>query len=664
MLENHTFDNYFGRFPGVNGDNSLPRESNPMPSDYNHGSASAVAAIDNGNMDGFEGHAFYQYTQADIPTYWSYAQQFGLSDNFFTSFATSSTPNHMAMFAAQNGGLMETVNQNGCNSAPNIVIHSSTTSGRNYWSYPCYNIPALPDLLTPAGLTWNYYVNVPIWDAPSMIKSYTGSVHDVRNINRFVQDVQTGKLANVSWITPTGNYTDHPPSMIEPAENFISSTVNAIENSKYWSSTAIFLTWDDWGGLYDHVAPPVIDSQGLGPRVPLIVISPYAKAGYVSHQLGEFSSFVKFAEKNWSLPNLGQRDANTSISDLMDFFDFNQTPHAPLILNPVPFSTTLAVPSQGIGLGSVGTLNPIIGTTSTSYSYTVFYSKNDTPITHNIIIDGNTFAMTPGKAAPGGGRLYTYTTTLGKGQHTYMYSFTDSTGTSVSLPDNSVPFNGPEVHPFFVTAATARVTSPALPGQSVTYNVMYSSPTGTHPTVAQIIIDGVAHNMHLSSGTNYVNGVHYSYTTSFSTPGIHYAIYRFDDGSGPASYPGRIVPLITPINLPTQSITPASGTSSTVFTFQTTYISSTGSAPTQADVYIDGVAHSMTLVSGSYSSGAVFQAQTTLAVGNHTYYFVFSDGSSSWANPMNPAVFAGPTIGAIHSSGVPGTLIGTPDEPD
>src|SRR5919108_4556896 len=104
MLENHTFDNYFGRFPGVNGNSSLPRESNPLPSDYNHGSAPAYAAIDNGNMDGFEQHAFYQYTQADIPVYWSYAQQFGLSDNFFTSFATSSTPNHMAMFAAQNGG--------------------------------------------------------------------------------------------------------------------------------------------------------------------------------------------------------------------------------------------------------------------------------------------------------------------------------------------------------------------------------------------------------------------------------------------------------------------------------------------------------------------------------------------------------------------------------
>src|SRR5215469_11897865 len=175
MMENHTFDNFFGRFPGANG-YTLPRESNPLPSDYNHGSASAFAGIDNGNMDGFEQHAFYQYTQSDIPIYWSYAQQFGLSDYFFTSFATSSTPNHMAMFAAQDSGLFETVNQNGCKSAPDVVIHSRTTNGRDYWSYPCYNIKALPDLLTPGSLTWNYYADVPIWDVPEMIKSYQGSV--------------------------------------------------------------------------------------------------------------------------------------------------------------------------------------------------------------------------------------------------------------------------------------------------------------------------------------------------------------------------------------------------------------------------------------------------------------------------------------------------------
>jgi len=664
MLENHTFDNYFGRFPGANGVSNLARESDPLPSDYNHGSASAVAAIDNGNMDGFESHAFYQYTQADIPTYWSYAQHFGLGDNFFSSFDTSSTPNHMAMFAAQNGGLFETVNQNGCKSAPDVVIHSRSVQGSDYWSYPCYNIKALPDLLKPAGLTWNYYADVPIWNAPAMIQSYSGSPNDVNSITQFTKDVQKGKLANVSWVTPTGNYTDHPPSLIEPAENFVSSSVNAIMNSQYWNNTAIFLTWDDWGGLYDHVVPPQIDSQGLGPRVPLIVISPYAKSGYISSKLGEYSSFVKFVESNWNLPNLGQRDANTSISDLMDYFDFNQTPLSPLIINPLPYSNTLVVPAQGIGVGVQGTLNPIIGSTSTSYQYSVFYALTDTPSVHNVIIDGVNHTMAPGQSAPIGGRVYNFTTTLAKGQHSYSFSFTDSKGNSVALPANNVPFNGPEVHPFFVNATTATVTSPALPGQSVTYKVTYTSPTGTPPTVAQVIIDGVAHNMTVAGGANYVKGAHFSYTTKFSAPGIHYAIYRFDDGSGPAEYPGRITPLITQINLTSPSISPSSGNSSTIFTFQTTYTNSFGNAPTQADVYVDGVAHAMSLVSGSYSTGAVFQAQTTLPTGSHSYYFLFSDGESSWAIPTAPAVYAGPNIAIKAASIVPGTIIGTPNEPD
>ena len=660
MLENHSFDNYFGRFPGANGV-TLPRESDPLPSDYNHGSASAIAAIDNGKMDGFESHAFYQYQQSDIPAYWSYAQQFGLGDNFFTSFATSSTPNHLAMFAAQNGGLFETVNQNGCNSAPDIVIHSRTTSGNDSWTYPCYNIRALPDLLTPAGLTWNYYANVPIWDAPHMIQAYNGSPHDVRNINRFATDVQKGTLANVSWITPTGNYTDHPPSLIEPAENFIISTVNTVMNSKYWNNTAIFLTWDDWAGVYDHVVPPTIDAQGLGLRVPLIVISPYAKQGYVSHSLGEFSSFVKFVESNWGLGNLGQRDANPTISDLMDYFDFNQTPQSPMLLSQIPYSSTLLVPSQGVGLGAQGTLNPIIGGTTTSFQYNVYYTLNDTPSVHNVIVDGVAHAMTAGKSASNGGRLYSYSMKLGTGQHTYSFNFTDSNGNAVTLPDNGVPFQGPEVHPFFVTATTAKVTSPALPGQTVTYNVFYSSPTGTPPTVAQIIIDGVPFNMHSTGTLNYVKGVHYVYTTSFAKPGIHYAIYRFDDGSGPASYPGRITPIITQINLVSSSVTPTSGPSTTTFTFSTTYENSFNNAPTQANVYVDGVAHAMTCPAGNYKTGVVCQAQMTLATGNHTYYFVFSDGESSWANPIAPAVFAGPTVGAIKSSVTPGTIIGTPD---
>src|ERR1700730_12354995 len=156
MLENHTFDNYFGRFPGANGV-TLPIDPNPVPSDYNHGSASAIAAIDGGKMDGFAPHSYYQYTQSDIPNYWAYAQQFGLGDNFFTSFSTSSTPNHMATLAAQNATMFETPVQKGCSSPQNALMHSRGYTGSDFWSFPCYSVKSLPDLLGPAGLSWRYY---------------------------------------------------------------------------------------------------------------------------------------------------------------------------------------------------------------------------------------------------------------------------------------------------------------------------------------------------------------------------------------------------------------------------------------------------------------------------------------------------------------------------
>src|SRR5260370_28291941 len=125
-------------------------------------------------------------------------------------------------------------------------------------------------------------------------------------------------------------------------------------------------------------------------RVPLLVISPYAKQGYISHQLSEFSSFVKFVESNFGLSNLGNRDALTSIGDLMDYFDFTQTPQPPMILNPLPFSSTLQVPTQV----SKYTVNPIVGGTTNTYTYDVAYVQSGTPAIHNVIIDGVAHPMT------------------------------------------------------------------------------------------------------------------------------------------------------------------------------------------------------------------------------------------------------------------------------
>jgi phospholipase C len=660
MMENHTFDNFFGKFPGVDGDAKLTHETNPLPSDYNHGSASAYAAINGGKMNGFEKHAYYQYSGNDIPTYWTYAKQFGLSDRFFTSYATSSTPNHLAMIAAQTGGLFETTVQNGCSSQKNDLAHSrGMISASTYWSYPCYNIPTVPGLLTNAGLSWKYYADVPIWEAPNMVQSIANSPNNLQP-GQFVNDVKTHKMANVSWLTPTGNYTDHPPAKVEPAENFVSQEINAVMNSEYWNSSAIFLTWDDWGGLYDHVVPPQVDKLGLGMRVPLIVISPYAKKGYISHQVGEFSSFAKFIEKNWGLHNLGHRDALSSISDLMDFFNFGQQPRPKLIVNPVSYSDMLNVPTLGLSFGVQGVLNPIIGDASTTYQFSVVYAHSGTPGTHNVVIDGAAHTMNAGKHNAGG-TLYTYSTHLPVGTHNFHFTFSDSSG-AATLPDNGTQFPGPEVDPFFVNSQNARVTSPVLPGHQVTYDVVYTSAANKAPKVAEVIIDGTPHAMHATGGTNYTKGVHFIYTTNGLSQGIHYALYRFGDGSGMiATYPGRITPLVTPIMLSQSSATKSGST----VTFKTTFADASGSAPGQALLYVDGNAHSMNCVSGcgAYKSGAVFQAQVSLSSGNHQYFFVFlatnAGVQSSWSDPIGPQTY-GLSVALNGNLVAPGMLVGDP----
>jgi phospholipase C len=317
MLENHTFDNLFGAFPGVNGA-ALQRAPDPLPRDFDHTGPSTLAAIDGGRMDEFPTQSRIGYRQSDEPVYWAYAAEYGLSDNFFSSVASSPTPNHIAMLAGQTGGNNETISSSGCASSANTLLYARDKLGADSWAFPCYSVTSLPTALSAAGVSWRYYSKEQVWDTPSYIKGLAGSANDIHNPNQFVADVKAGHMPAVSWVTPSGGASDHPPAPLEPAENFASGIINAVMQSRYWSSTAIFLSWDDWGGFYDHVAPPQVDGVGLGPRVPLIVISPYAKHAYISHQEGEFASLVKFVEADFGIASLGQRDARAQTSNLMD----------------------------------------------------------------------------------------------------------------------------------------------------------------------------------------------------------------------------------------------------------------------------------------------------------------------------------------------------------
>jgi hypothetical protein len=154
----------------------------------------------------------------------------------------------------------------------------------------------------------------------------------------------------------------------------------------------------------------------------------------------------------------------------------------------------------------------------------------------------------------------------------------------------------------------------------------------------------------IASGSNYASGVSYTYTSATLAAGGHHARFQFDDGSGPATFDSDS-PTVTPVTLTGSGVSPSSGGTSTTFTFATTYTDAAGAAPTQAVLYVDGIAHPMRYVSGSYGSGAGYQASLTLPAGSHQFAFVFADASSSWADPLAPAVYAGPSVSAAAPAG-------------
>lgn len=654
MMENHTFDNLFGQFPGANGYQEAAA-SNPQRDDFNHDGPATVAAIDGGKMDNIPAHGYVQYTQQDIPNYWAWATQYGLGDNFFSSMSSSSTPNHLAQFAASSGGLDATTPQGGCKSKYNNLIQSVyANTGAGYRQYPCVNIPSAATLLDQNSISWKYYTDTTEWDAPLMISSYYNSKNIDKNPNDFIKDVQANNMSSVSWVVSPRCCSDHPPLALQLGQNFATSVIDAVMNSSYWSSTAIFLTWDDWGGFYDHVTPPVIDGQGLGPRVPLIVISPYAKPGYIASQhnnkISEFSSFVKYIEQNWGLGNLGARDANPAISDLTEYFDYTETPLTTLVEPQLSYNAVMKVP-KGVGTVS-GSLNQEQGGTTDIFTYSVIYLAGvSSPAVHNITIDGNTFAMTA-KGSTQGGVLYQYSTRLsGLGQHNFTFTFSDKSGGTVTMPYNGVPFPGPTVYPFRVVTTGSGVSlANSLPGQTVTFSATYYSPSNTAPVVAQVDIDGQPFNM-TGNGTDYVHGVTYSYSTNQLSVAKHYHRFVFGDGTvnGTDTIESASTPEVTPMEIMNSS---ATGTGTV--TFQTTYYQVNGDAPASAQIYVDNKPFNMTCNAPcNYSQGAVYQYQTSLSTGKHTYYFVFSSGASSGANgTFQPTSWSDPMTDATYSLSV------------
>ncbi|HVC26539.1 MAG TPA: alkaline phosphatase family protein [Nitrososphaerales archaeon] len=336
--ENHTFDNYFGYYPGVNGlanakpqpvpnstAHAVPFEINTptVATDMCHLVVCARTDYANGTMNGFiagekTNQSMGYFNPQVIPYYWDYASQYVLMDNFYSPFMGPSLPNHMYLLAGTAGGLLTN----------NITYQ--------------FTFPTIVNELDAAHVSWTYYAGLHFstngWNPlPSDIpfRQAHPTLSGLKESTDFPADVAQPGFPSVAWIMPEADsLSEHPPYNVTTGEQIVTGEINDIMKSQYWSSSAIILTWDDYGGWYDSASPPQVDQNGLGFRVPALIISPFAKQGYVDSTLTEFASTLKLIETVFHLPSLGTRDATSN--DLLQAFDFYQQPRAPLVL-PGPF---------------------------------------------------------------------------------------------------------------------------------------------------------------------------------------------------------------------------------------------------------------------------------------------------------------------------------------
>jgi phospholipase C len=342
IQENHTFDNYFGTYPGADG---LPRGlrvptspggaptlspfhfTSPLTHDLTHTWEAARAAMNGGKMDGFgsaEGSpsTMGYYDRSDLPNYWAYAESFTLCDRFFSSLAGPSLPNHLYTVAAQSGGVVKNLSQ-------------PPEGG--------FDFPTIAELLGKSDTSWRYYDGTKgpktfgLWNPLPGFKTFMNDpslrAHLVPNVEYF-KDLRDGMLPAVAWIIPNMPESEHPPHDLQVGMWYVTDVVNALMKSPYWRHTVLVITWDDYGGFYDHLPPPEVDRYGYGPRVPTIVISPYARRGHIDHTQYDFTSVLRMIEERFELPALTSRDRHAN--SLLKTLDLEQQPHPPFLISAPP----------------------------------------------------------------------------------------------------------------------------------------------------------------------------------------------------------------------------------------------------------------------------------------------------------------------------------------
>jgi phospholipase C len=367
IQENRSFDNLFSTYPGAVGTRygkmhdgtriRLRKTNLVIKQDVCHEYHCFLTEWNNGKMDGFDiawyalpsapllGTYPYQYVDpAQIKPYWTLAHQYVLADHLFQTQGAGSFTSHQDLIAGDTTlNNFETVIDApwtgapwGCDGPPGSKSPILTRKGVYKalgGPFPCYTYPTIRDRLDGAKLSWKYYTppigdTGSIWNAFDAIKVVRYSNEWQNNVSTPVTnvfaDIANHKLPAVSWIVPEYDNSDHPNSDPDDGPSWVASIVNAIGASPAWNTTAIVILWDDWGGLYDHVAPPQITYSSLGFRVPMIIVSPYARKGYVSHTQYEFASVLKFIEENWRLEPLHRADVRAN--SIGDVFDFSQAP--------------------------------------------------------------------------------------------------------------------------------------------------------------------------------------------------------------------------------------------------------------------------------------------------------------------------------------------------
>jgi phospholipase C len=364
IQENRSFDSLFYGFKGANyattgkihTGQTVNLVSVPLTAPYElcHEYADALTDLDSGNMDGFDlcqaevlkGYKPPKYPEyvhvatSEMTPYFRMARRYGLADNFFSSQLDGSFVAHQYLIAAQAGMAINVPSAApwGCDAPAGTTIQLVNSHGQPTKKvFPCFNYTTLASELDAKQLGWRYYSPPPsdilgyIWsayDAVAPIREGGDWATDAVSPQcQILSDAAAGNLPAVTWVVPNWTDSDHPLSQSATGPKWVTAVVNAIGESSLWDSTAIFVVWDDWGGFYDHVVPPSVDWDGLGMRVPLIAISPFAKQGAITHSEYEFSSILRSIEDLLGLQTMTPRDKHaTALWGDASVFDFTQAP--------------------------------------------------------------------------------------------------------------------------------------------------------------------------------------------------------------------------------------------------------------------------------------------------------------------------------------------------